>query len=107
AYFVDCSVSNSVLKKPGLTIVVLIPNGETSVCNACINPSNPNLDAEYALQNSKLVRPAVEEIDMICPERCLRIIGRTERVTIIGPIKLVCSCCPISSCVNSSKKPAI
>ena len=52
------------------------------------------------------LNPAVEEIEMICPDRCLRITGKTARVTCIGPIRLVCNCLSICSCVNSSKKPA-
>ena len=43
---------------------------------------------------------------MTCPERCLRMTGRTARVTFIGPIRLVVICRSICSGVSSSKKPA-
>jgi hypothetical protein len=38
------------------------------------------------------MRPgAPDEIDMMWPERCLRITGRTARVTFIGPMSPVAS----------------
>ena len=40
-------------KKPGLTIVVVIPNGATSCASAPIHPSNPALDAAYTDEYSK------------------------------------------------------
>ena len=40
---------------------------------------------------------------MMCPERCLRITGRTARVTFIGPMRLVANCRSICSGVSSSK----
>src|SRR2546423_13257226 len=92
AYCVDSSVRSSVRKKPGLTIVVVMPNGATSACSDSIHPSTPNFDAEYAVQNSKPTRPALDEIEMMCPERCLRITGKMARVTFIGPPRLVDSC---------------
>src|SRR3954451_17908848 len=93
AKFVDCSVSSSVRKNPGLTIVVLMPNGATSACNDSIQPSRPNFEAEYAVQNSKPKRLAEDEIEMSCPERCSRMPGKTARLTFTGPTSLVASGC--------------
>ena len=45
AYSVDASVSSSVRKKPGLTIVVWMPNGSTSAASDSIQPSTPNFAA--------------------------------------------------------------
>src|SRR4029077_20718252 len=92
AYVVDCSVSNSVRKNPGLTIVVLMPNGATSAWSGSIQPSRPNFDAAYAVPNSKPERPADEEIEITCPERCFRMTGKTARVTFIGPMRLAAIC---------------
>jgi len=50
--------------------------------------------------------PPVDVIVTMCPERCLRITGRTARVTFIGPTRFVASCRSICSGVSSSKKPA-
>ena len=66
-------------------------------------PSRPNLAAPQAELNSKPMRPAPDEIEMTWPERCLRITGRTARVTFIGPMRLVASCRSICSGVSSSK----
>src|SRR6476661_2829112 len=92
AKFVDCSVRSSVRKNPGLTIVVLIPNGATSACNDSIQPSSPNFEAAYAVPNLKPDNPADDEIEIMWPERCSRITGKTERVTFIGPIRLAANC---------------
>ena len=50
--------------------------------------------------------PADEEMVTTCPERCLRITGRTARVTFIGPIEARRELAVICSGVSSSKKPA-
>ena len=42
------------------------------------------------VQNSKPTKPADDEIDTMCPERCFRMTGSTARVTFIGPIRLTC-----------------
>lgn len=47
--------------------------------------------------------PANDDMEMMCPERCLRMMGRTARVTFIGPMRVVASCLSNCSCVNSSK----
>src|SRR6266536_2940930 len=52
AKFVDCSVRSSVRKNPGLTMVVVMPNGATSGCSDAIQPSRPNFEA--ALGGTKL-----------------------------------------------------
>ena len=39
----------------------------------------------------------------MCPERCLRITGRTARVTFIGPMRLTANCRSNCSGVSSSK----
>ena len=53
-------------KKPGLTTVVVMPNGATSACSDSIQPSRPNFDAAYADTKSKpAARPADEEIEMM------------------------------------------
>src|SRR3984893_17442595 len=103
AYCVDCSVRSSVRKNPGLTMVVVMPNGPTSACSDSIQPSRPNFDAAYAEQNSKPTRPAAEEIEIMCPERCLRMTGRTARGTFIEPMKLGGDCRSTCSGVSSSK----
>src|SRR6266403_3126371 len=105
AYCVDCSVRNSVRKNPGLTMVVVMPNGATSGCSDSIQPSRPNFDAAYAEQNSKPTRPAAEEIEIMCPERCLRMTGRTARVTFIEPMRLAANWRAICSGVRSSQYP--
>ena len=46
AKFVDSLVSSSVRKKPGLTIVVWMPNGSTSSASDSMKPSTPYFDAE-------------------------------------------------------------
>src|SRR5258707_15079551 len=92
AYCVDCSVRSSVRKNPGLTMVVVMPDGATSGCSDSIQPSRPNFDAAYAEQNSKPTKPAAEDIEIMCPERCLRITGRIARVMFIEPIRLVANC---------------
>src|SRR3954451_19613835 len=50
--------------------------------------------------------PAVDEIVMMCPERCLRMTGSTTRVTFSGPPRFVASCWSNCSGDSSSKKPA-
>jgi len=50
--------------------------------------------------------PAVDVIVTTFPERCLRITGRTARVTFIGPTRFVVNDRSICSGVSSSKKPA-
>src|SRR3989449_11108661 len=81
AYVTDAGSRSSVRKNPGLTMVVVMPNGPTSCCSDSIQPSRPNFDAAYAEQNAKPTMPAVDEIEIMCPERCLRMTGRTARVT--------------------------
>jgi hypothetical protein len=76
-----------VRKKPGFTIMVSIPKGSTSSWSDCIHASRPNFDAAYAVSNAKPASPALDEIEIICPECCLRITGRTARVTFIGPMR--------------------
>jgi hypothetical protein len=46
-----------------------------------MKPSTPNLDAASAVQYSKPTSLAEEEIVTMCPERCLRMMGSTARVT--------------------------
>src|SRR5215207_6964628 len=99
-------MSSSVRKKPGLTTVVWIPNGSISGASDSIQPSTPNFDAAYALVYSAPARPASDEIVTTCPERCLRMTGRTARVTFMGPMRLTVSWRSICSGVSSSKKPA-
>lgn len=90
-------------KKPGFTMVVVMPNGATSFCSDSIQPSSPNFDAAYAVQNSNPASPAADEIVTMLPERCLRITGRMARVTFIGPKRLVANCRSICSGDSSSK----
>src|SRR4029453_2976174 len=52
-------------------------------------PPTPNSAAAYAVQNVWPTIPAVEEIVSSRPDRCLRITGRTARVTFIGPNRSV------------------
>src|SRR5215207_2918669 len=99
-------MSSSVRKKPGLTTVVWIPNGSISGASDSIQPSTPNFDAAYALVYSAPARPASDEIVTTCPERCVRMTGRTARVTFMGPMRLTVSWRSICSGVSSSKKPA-
>src|SRR5258708_34764920 len=101
AYCVDCSVRSSVRKKPGLTMVVVMPNGATSGCSDSIQPSRPNFDAAYAEQNSKPTRPAAEEIEIMCPERCLLMTGRTTRGTYHEPMSIAANWRSICTCVSS------
>ena len=35
----------SLRKKPGFTVMVLMPKGSTSACSDCIQPSRPNFEA--------------------------------------------------------------
>jgi hypothetical protein len=51
--------------------------------------------------------PAVEEIVITSPERCHRMIGSVERVTLTGPKKVVSIWARNSSGVSSSKNPAL
>src|SRR5207249_6448407 len=78
-------------------MVVVMPNGATSCCSDSIQPSRPNFAAAYAEQNAKPTMPAVDEIETMCPERCLRMTGRTARVTFIAPMRSVPSCRSICS----------
>ena len=82
-----------------------MPNGSTSWARAPIHPSSPNFDAAYTDEYGKPTRPAPDEIAIRCPERCRRMTGSTARVTFIGPIRFVASCC--STCCGdiSSKNP--
>ena len=48
-------------------------------------------------------RPAVEVMVMTWPARCSRMIGRTARVTFIGPKRLVSNCRRICAGEISSK----
>src|SRR6266571_5418848 len=97
ANVIDSFVRSLVRKNPGLTMVVWMPNGSTSGRSDSIQPSRPNFDAACAEQNSGPTRPAPDEIEMMWPERCLRMTGRTARVTFIGPSRLVASCRSICS----------
>lgn len=45
----------------------------------------------------------IDEIEMIFPERCLRIAGKNARATFIGPTRLVASCRSICLGDSSSK----
>ena len=49
-------------KKPGSTSIVRMPNRATSGVSDSIQPSIPNFEAAYAVQNSCPTIPAVEEI---------------------------------------------
>ncbi len=50
-------------KKPGSTSIVRMPYGAISGARDSIQPSTPNLDAAYAVQELALAAmPAVEEI---------------------------------------------
>ena len=93
-------------KKPGSTSIVRMPNGAISGVSDSIQPSTPNLDAAYAVRNSPPVMPAVEEIVTTRPERWARITGRTARVTLIGPNRVVSIWARNSSGLISSKNPA-
>ena len=93
-------------KKPGSTSIVRMPNGATSGVSDSIQPSTPNLEAAYAVQNSWPTMPAVEEIATTRPERWARMTGRTARVTFIGPNRVVSIWARKSSGVISSKNPA-
>src|SRR6266478_2436582 len=97
AYVTDAGSRSSVRKNPGLTMVVVTPNGATSCCSDSIQPSTPNFAAAYAEQNANPTSPAVDEIVMMCPERCLRMTDRTARVTFIGPMRSVANCRSICS----------
>src|SRR2546426_10099018 len=70
----------------------MMPTGSTHCCTDSIQPSRPNFAAAYAEQKANPTRPAVDEIEIMCPERCLRMIGRTARVTFIGPMRSVPNC---------------
>src|SRR5215217_7223955 len=66
-----------------------MPNGATSGVSDSIQPSIPNFEAAYALQNSWPTMPAVDEIDTTRPERWARMTGSTARVTFTGPNRVV------------------
>ncbi len=99
-------MSSSVRKKPGSTSIVRMPNGSTSGVRDSIQPSTPNLEAAYAVQNAWPTMPAVEEIATTSPERWARMTGSTARVTFIGPNRVVSICARTASGLSSSKNPA-
>jgi hypothetical protein len=57
---------------------------------------HPSLEAELrgGVGGAELEadKAALDEMEMMCPERCLRMTGSTARVTFIGPTRLVASC---------------
>jgi len=60
-----------VRKKPGLTMVVVMPNGATS-CWQRLHPAlEANFDTAYAEQNAKPTSPAVDEIEIMLPRALL------------------------------------
>ncbi len=76
-------------KKPGSTSIVRMPNGATSGVSDSIQPSTPNFDAAYAVQNSCPAMPAVEEMVTSSPDRWARMTGRAARATLTGPNSVV------------------
>src|SRR2546425_9896471 len=107
AYVTDAGSKSSVRKNPGLTMVVVMPNGAISCCSDSIQPSRPNFAAAYAEQNANPTMPAVDEIEIMCPERCLRMTGRTARVTIIAPVRRGPGCRSVCYVVIFYNKPCI
>ena len=103
---VESLLSSSVRKNPGSTSIVRMPKGAISGVSDSIHPSIPNFAAAYAVQNIWPAMPAVEEMVTRRPERCLRITGKTARVTFIGPNSKVSSWSRNCSGLSSSKKPA-
>ena len=94
-------------KNPGSTSIVLMPNGATSEARPSMNPSTPNFEAAYAVRKSPVeAMPAVEEMVMTSPERCVRSWGSTARVTLTGPNRVDSIWARKSSGAISSKKPA-
>ena len=60
-------------------------------------------DNSSPLSGGYTSKPALDEIVTIWPERCLRMTGRTARVTFIGPKRLVSNCRRICAGEISSK----
>lgn len=82
---------NGVWTAPGITAVTRMPRGRSSCRVTSVNPSRPNLDAQYDDEWANPRRDAVEQILNTCGRSLFSSNGNAIFVIKKGPVRLVCN----------------